>query len=90
MAFIFEAGKYAARGVRVTTDGKLLDTQPIKIADEKGYNRSVGELRVGANSNKWMIAWVSRPSSLLSPAGSGDPTGLYISMGSKERTVTTL
>lgn len=86
----FEAGKYAARGVRVTADGKLLDIQPIKIADEKGYNRSVGELRVGANSDKWMIAWVSRPSSLLSPAGGGDPTGLYISMVTTEDTVSTI
>jgi hypothetical protein len=76
----FEAGKYAGRGVRVTVDGKLVDKQPINIGDEKHYNRSVGELRTGTLGDKWVIAWVSRPSSLTSPAGGGGPTGLYISM----------
>lgn len=80
----FEAGKYAGRGMRVSTGGRLLDTEPIKIGDEKAFNMSVGELRVGAaasgnSGGKWLAAWVSRPSSLTSPAGGGDGTGLFVS-----------
>lgn len=86
----FDAGKYSGRGIRVSPDGKRVDNDPIKIGDEKAYNRSVGELRVGAAGGKWLAAWISRPSSLTSPAGGGDPTRLYASSIASDGKVNTV
>jgi hypothetical protein len=85
----FEGGKYAGRGARVSPDGKVLDAQPLKLADEPNFANSVGEFRIGTLGDKWALAWITRASSMNPPAGGGGARGIYISIVAADGKATT-
>jgi hypothetical protein len=77
----FDKGKYAGRGARVTLDGKLLDQEPIEVAEEADDGMSVGEVRVCAIGEKWLASWITKS---IRPVGAFGMSSLNVAVATPD------
>ncbi len=72
----FDQGRYWGYGARVSAAGAVMDTTPLKIAEEGNRESSVGEMALASIGGKWLAGWITRTSSLKNPAGGGGAQGI--------------
>ena len=72
----FDQGRYWGHGARVSTMGRVMDSSPLKIAEEKHRESSVGEMALANVGGNWLAGWITRTSSHKNPAGGGGPHGI--------------